>query len=247
MRAIARRAIERLLRHFEYRLTDVNAQPAGLERVCQQLTLRGFQPRTVIDVGVGTGTPWLYNSFPDAKFVLFEALDSFRSDIERIMAGRSSDIHFCALGEEPGRMAVQVNSEHPTSSSMARFHKAYRDVSTPFGLRPSFIDREVEVRMLDEFLPLEGPALLKLDVEGFEYAVLRGATKALEDVEVIISEISVVRRTEMEPTFAGYLTLLESLGFSLINIAEIAPMIRGGPIAYLDAVFVRSNSPMRYR
>lgn len=247
MRSFARHVIEKVLRRFEYRLADVEADPAGLEMACQRLRARGFIPRTVIDVGVGTGTPWLYRSFPESKFVLFEALDSFRGDVEKTTANLDAEVHFCALGEKPARMSIQVNTSHPTSSSMARYDRAYREVCEEGEQGPVFIDKGVEVRMLDEFLPFAGPALLKLDVEGFEESVLKGATVALRSVEIIISEVSIVKRTEMEPTLGGYVSLLESIGFSLMSIAEVAPMSRGGPLAYIDAVFVRSESSLRYR
>lgn len=247
MKSTARRLIERLLRRFDYRMIDIEADPAGLETVCRRLAAKGFAPKTVIDVGVGRGTPWLYTSFPDAKFVLFEALESFRSEIESVTADIDAEVHYCALGEMPAKMSIQVNRGNPTSSSMARYSQPYKEASAFRSSQPVFIDKEVEVRMLDEFLPFAGPALLKLDVEGFEGAVLKGGRKTLANVEVIVSEVSVVRRTELEPTLGSYISLLETLGYSLVNIAEITPMSRGGAIAYMDAVFVRSDSPMRLR
>ena len=47
-------------------------------------------------------------------------------------------------------------------------------------------------------------------------------------------------------TLGAFLSLLESLGFAAVNIAEIVSMGRGGPIAYMDLVFVRNDSSMRY-
>ena len=129
---------------------------------------------------------------------------------------------------------------------MARYagkyvNAAYRGTSVP-----AMAKQEVQVRTLDEFGPFAGPTLLKLDVEGYEAKVLKGATQTLQDVDVIISEVSVAPRTEVGLSLGAYLNLLESLGFSAINIAEISPMSRGGPIAYMDLVFARIDSPMRY-
>jgi len=112
--------------------------------------------------------------------------------------------------------------------------------------RLTVVEKDVQVRTLDEFGPFAGPTLLKLDVEGYEGKVLKGATRTLQSVDVIISEVSVARRTETELSLGAYLSLLESLGFSVVNIAEISPFDRGGPIAYMDLVFVRSDSPVRY-
>ncbi len=100
--------------------------------------------------------------------------------------------------------------------------------------------------MLDEFGPFAGPTLLKLDVEGYEAKVLQGARETLYDVDVIISEVSVAPRTEVGLSMPAYLSLLESFGFAAINVADISLLGRGGPIAYMDVVFARSDSPMRF-
>lgn len=247
MRAFARHVLERILRRFEYRLADVLEDPIGLAGACARLKSHGFQPRTVIDVGVGPGTPWLYSAFPSAKFVLFEPLETFRPSIERATEGLDADIHFCAIGEQRATMTIQVNADHPTSSSMARYDRTYTDANASSGGRPTLVNKEVEVRTLDDFGPFASPTLLKLDVEGFEDAVLRGAHTSLKNVDIIISEVSVLRRTERELSFGNFILFLEDLGFSAVNIAEITAMGRGGPIAYMDMVFARSDSAMRYR
>jgi hypothetical protein len=106
MKAFARQLLERALTRFDYRLVDVAAQPAGLHRVCDMLKARGFAPRTVIDVGVGGGTPWLYAAFPSARFELFEPIDTFRPLIEKAAAGLDHAVHCCALGEQAGISSI---------------------------------------------------------------------------------------------------------------------------------------------
>lgn len=242
----ARRLLERMLRAFEYRLADASDDPTGLHAACENLKRRGFQPRTVIDVGVGNGTPWLYQNFPAAHFLLFEANTLFRPAIEQITQGMNATVHYCALGESPSELVLEENGKQPTSSSFATYETAYLQATGNRMEPKEFIRKSVPVQTLDEHLPFSGPVLLKLDVEGFEAHVLRGAHAALKSIDVIITEISVIRRTKLEPTFGEFVSILERSGFSLMNVAEMTPIGRGGPIAYMDAVFVRSDSPMRY-
>lgn len=244
VRSLFRHAIERLVRHYDYRLTDVMSDPPGLGGACEQLKLRGFAPRTVIDVGVGPGTPWLYAAFPLARFELFEPNGSFRPQIEASTRGLDVALHECALGEQADRLAIEIDAARPTSSSMAGYRERYLTGDSG-GAAPATVTQVVDVRRLDEFGPFQGPTLLKLDVEGYEAHVLRGATRVLPQVDVIISEVSVASRTDAELPLGAFLAFVESLGFSLINIAEISAIRRGGPIAYLDAVFVRSDSALR--
>jgi FkbM family methyltransferase len=246
IKSLARAVVAKLVRRFDYRLVDVRADPLGLAAVCAQLKRRGFHPRTVIDVGVGTGTPWLYAAFPNARFELFEPIESFRPAIEQSTVGLDVATHFCALGERPSRALIEIDPAHPTSSTMAHYSDRYATASTDGVPRSAPVSTEVDVLTLDQFAPFKGPTLLKLDVEGYEAQVVKGATRTLQEVDVVITEVSVTRRTETELSLSSFLALMESFGFSLMNIAEITQIGRGGPIAYMDVVMVRTDSPMRY-
>ena len=101
------------------------------------------------------------------------------------------------------------------------------------------------MHQLDEFGPFEGPVLLKLDVEGFEMDVLRGASVTLSRTDVIISEISVTPRHARDPSLGEFLTFMETIGFSLMDIPELTSLGRDRPLAYIDGAFVRSDSPLR--
>ena len=40
----------------------------------QRFKKLGFEPKTVIDIGVATGTPALYRNFPEAYYILIDPL-----------------------------------------------------------------------------------------------------------------------------------------------------------------------------
>ncbi len=48
----------------------------------EHLNASGFKPGTLVDVGVATGTPELYEAFPKAYFLLVEALKAFEGDLK---------------------------------------------------------------------------------------------------------------------------------------------------------------------
>ena len=49
----------------------------SMEEVLEHVLEMGFSPTTIIDVGVAFGSPGLYQSFPDSKFLLIEPLVEF--------------------------------------------------------------------------------------------------------------------------------------------------------------------------
>lgn len=64
-------------------------RPSYLAQICQ--------PRTVIDVGVGYGTYPLYEPFPEARFVLVEALRDYEGAIGEIARKYRCDIVYKAV------------------------------------------------------------------------------------------------------------------------------------------------------
>jgi len=239
-----RTILDRVLLHTDYVLADRSAPPQGLDYYVGQLRNRGFEPRTVLDVGVGPGTPWLYRGFPSARFELFEPLDFFVPAMERICEEYDARYHICALGSESGQSTIEVNWNVPTGSTMAG-RMASSSLNRTAESKHKSGTSIVEVRRLDDFGPFAGPSLLKLDVEGFEGEVLKGAQATLRDIEVIISEVGVTQRHLNEMSFGAFASFMETLGFSLIDIPEISTVRRNGPLAYVDAVFVRTDSAFR--
>ena len=246
MRQLLRKSLERLLGRHGYALKDTLAPPAGLRRTAENLRARGFHPKTVLDIGVGHGTPWLYETFPEARLELFEPLEIFTRSLEQICAAYPATIHRCALGETSGTTTMLVDIFYPTNSSLQQLTTEFERSRDRDGPQRRYESREITIRRLEEFGPFAKPVLLKMDVEGWEPSVLRGAGQVLNSVEVVVSEVSVVSRYSRGVTTGEFLELMELLGFVLMDIPELIPLRRGGPLAYMDAVFTRADSPFRF-
>ena len=156
----------------------------------------GFSPRTVIDVGVHAGTPMLYDAFPDAHFLCIDPVAECEARLAPWRRKISLEFHACALGAAPGEMDLHLpRTEDRTAAaraSLADFAPAYRDrfegVET----------RRVPVTTLDAVADGHpGPIGLKIDTEGFELEVIRGARETLRRTEFVIAEVS------LRPRFAG--------------------------------------------
>ncbi len=87
----------------------------------------------------------------------------------------------CALGDEAGETAFQFVRSNPAYSGIRR---------RQYPQREDIAEIIVPVRKLDEVVPAEVPiALIKLDVEGGEEAVLRGGVELLRrDKPLILFE-----------------------------------------------------------
>jgi len=156
-----------------------------------------FGPRfeTIIDVGAHHGQFSLLarDLYPDAHIVCVEplpaALDRLRA--VHVEDDRVTIMPFAAAAAgADGRRSLHV-SRKTDSSSLLPILRPYVD-AFPGTEEASTID--VEVRPLDVLLSqeLRRPALLKIDVQGGELEVLRGAVGLLSEVEAAFVECSFV-------------------------------------------------------
>ena len=241
---IVRKCVERVLKHHGYELKEIGAPLRGYDACLEYAKSRGLAPRTVLDVGVGRGTQWLYDAFPNAKLVLFEPLPVFEADLDAIAKRYDADAHKVALSAQTGNAELNVNTSHPTSSSLFELDPKFASFAAVVQREHHFERQTVQIQTLDNLNTYEPPFVLKLDVEGAEMQVLRGGIKTLEQTEFLLAEISVMRRQRDEPSFAEFVGYLDECGFELFDIPCLAQTDGNGQLIYLDAAFVRKNSPL---
>ncbi|HEY5794243.1 MAG TPA: FkbM family methyltransferase [Bosea sp. (in: a-proteobacteria)] len=133
----------------------------------------------------------------------------------RLIHGRDPQVTLiqAACGDHDGTITLRINSANPTVSTASNaFIGAARGAG---GWEGQVWDHEIAVRCttLDSLIARHGlPALLKIDVEGFEAHVLAGLTRR---VPVISFEFTTIQRDVAEACLA----LLETLGPYRFNVA----------------------------
>lgn len=182
----------------------------------------------IIDVGVAFGTPDLYARFPAAYLDLFEPHPDHLGDIKsQILSKRDSRLHECALGSAPGEAELFLTG--PTGSSLLKnavlnYDKVKR-ITVP-------------VKRLDAVLSeqnIKKRCLLKVDVEGYDYQVLQGASELLKHIDVVVSEVRFHHFENYNPgDLIGY---LNTHGFKLKEMIEV--FVDRSKILCGDFVFVR--------
>ena len=142
-----------------------------LEQAFAQLRRVGVRPETVIDVGVATGTPELYATFPDAYFLLIEPVAENEQYLERILERVRGEYALAAASSAPGTLGLNVSPDPAERWNSSIFKGAAGEMD-------GWIERRVPAVRIDDLVAKSGlkpPFLIKVDTEGSELEVLGGA------------------------------------------------------------------------
>jgi FkbM family methyltransferase len=197
---------------------------------------------TIIDVGANIGQFAVAASrifAADAVYCFEPAPDCVARLRRNVASLRGTDVRAVALSDRTGDGLLYVNS-HRHSSSMLPLAEAHKEAFP----KASVIARvKTAVSTLDcEFAdqPLRRPALLKIDVQGGEAAVIRGASATLKQVDYVVVETSFRPMYEGEAPFDSIRCLMEQSGFNSWRPVGWLSHPRTHEVLQMDALFIKS-------
>ncbi len=202
----------------------------------------GFAPEVIYDIGAhhGKWSAEVRGLFPHAQFFLFEANPAN----EEVLATASETYHIAALSEHDGqrRNFYTPKTGSNTGSSL------YRAQSADF-MEENLRVIPVETRRLDSLARAKSippPDLVKLDVQGSELDVLRGAGELLGTCTAMIAEVSLVQGNAGAPDAGVLLRGIEELGFRCVDLCKARRTVIGS-VCEVDLLFVGADLYDRYR
>lgn len=195
----------------------------------------GFNCQGAVDVGAYHGE-WSrgLRSVWNVPLIMVEPQTSCKPILERFASNAgevAAHLELCALGKEAGSVEFLLEE---TNSRMVQSGESV-------GL-PSI---QVQVKTLKELISLypEKFNLLKVDVQGFELDVLEGAGERLQQFEVIILEVSIIRIGPV-PTFYEVMQYMDRKGYRLYDFLPMYYRPLDNALWQGDAFFVRNDSPL---
>jgi FkbM family methyltransferase len=196
----------------------------------------------VMDVGANEGlfSERLRAAGYEGRIVSFEPLAEMFAKLASRSANDDNWESFqLAVGSEPYAATLHVAGNW-ASSSLLPMNKRHW-LAEP---RSAYVDDEpCQVVALDGMLDtLIGPddrIYLKVDVQGSELAVLRGAERLLEQVEVIQAEMSLMPLYDGGPLLGAVVSYLDERRFGLLGLAPAFVHPTSGVILQVDGIFAR--------
>ena len=202
---------------------------AGTEHV---LVLKNLDCGFVVDVGANRGQFALVarKCFPNTKIISFEPLKEPAAIFRRVF---NSDpmvvLYELAIGPSNERRTIHI-SRQDDSSSLLPITSLQSDLFPGTGEKEV---RTIQVKPLDAVLDpkdIKRPALIKLDVQGFERQALDGCKSLLPLFSHVYVECSFVELYAGQSLAHKVISFLDDIGFVLAGVYNLSYDKKGAAI-----------------
>ena len=222
------------------------------------------EPRFIVDIGANIGQTLeaFLSWWPSARCLSLEPLPDAFAELQGVVSkysGRAEAIN-CGVGSKPGKMSLNASKTQSDNSSFCRFNKDAETVLAHRGLRerPSSLELgdddsyavEVSVETLNHILTSSnnqaatwfrenGVDVLKIDTQGWELEVLRGANETLKQSKVVLTEWRFDDIYGPHPPIHELDEILSDAGFRLWDISHIYKDLKTMRTLWVDLIYAK--------
>lgn len=233
----------KMLRRFRYRITHTSKFPKGdLMSFLICLADRGFEPKHIVDVGANRGK-WSQKArtiFPRCDFTLIEPQIEMKPFLDRFCRGHEGSRWLNAgVGAEMGRLPFTVC---PNTVSSSFVHTAEQAKAA------GFPRRSVRVITLDHLVANEihtMPDMVKVDAEGFEPQIMRGAETLIGKTELFLLEAQFFGPQANPCRVAKLIGLMDELGYAPYDFTTFQKRPHDNANGLCEIAFARENGTLR--
>jgi len=215
-------------------LIHTNSKDYLLFNFYNTLKAFNFHPKHIVDIGAnhGTWTREALNHFPDAYYTLVEPQHWLQDSITDLLANNNKiTFHPFGAGEKEGSFQFTILERDDSSSFKYSEEEAkakgYKQLTLPVVTLNGLLK--------DSALPI--PDIIKIDAEGLDIAVLKGASDFFGKTEIFMVEAGVVNKS-FDNSFLKLINFMDEKGYRFFEITDLNRPYQPGVLWLAELVFV---------
>jgi len=177
---------------------------------------KGYFPDAILDIGAhhGNWTNSMKQIYNDSKYYLFEGIDY--SELNQFKNDNNVKIYNILLNDK----IEEVNWYQMKNTGDSIFKEKTHHFNNCEVIKRATIDLNTSI-LISNILQNSKNILIKIDCQGAEIPILKGATSILEKTDFIILEIPLFGQyNEGVPNFLEHITFMNTLGFVTYDIVD---------------------------
>ena len=221
---------------FIQRLRDDLGVPSQRKSL-EALKKLGFSPNYVLDIGAYEGN-WAieFNQiFPESKIMMIEGQQQKQEILlQKKKLLPDSEVKIALLGAENKTIDFNI---YDTASSVYK-----EDNETGASIE------EMELQLLDDILLTNAfckPDFIKIDTQGFELEILKGAAKTLQSAKAVLLEVSFLNIYKGAPLVAEVIAFMEKNNFVVYDICSLMRRPYDNALFQSDFLFLQKDFNLR--
>jgi FkbM family methyltransferase len=239
MYKLIEKPIKKIFGVFGFYISRINNTPVGdMESFLEDVKRRGLNINFILDVGAYKGlfSELALSVFPDAFIYMIEPLDGVEADLLKFCKKHPNTKHLkLAVGSADSVQHLQI-AEKLACSSFYQVQNRNPD------------SQKVYLKTIDTLIE-EGqimiPEIVKIDVQGYELEVLKGASKLFDVTELFIIEVSLQKKEERVPLMGDIISFMAERSYVIYDFSGFLRHKEDGSLFECDVCFVRKDSSLR--
>jgi len=183
----------------------------------------------VLDIGAfkGEWTKTFKKYFPESNVLMIEANEDHEEDLKKV-----GEYKIALLGEEDGKEVDYYKAVGKIQTG----NSIYLEQTTT-----EFIPVKKKTIRLPTLLNSEdGYDLIKMDVQGSELDIIKGALPIINNTTLLLLEVNLYQYNKGAPLIADVMAYLTKLGFKLVDIVDLLYNQDNGYLLQIDAMFKKN-------
>ncbi|KQO20443.1 FkbM family methyltransferase [Flavobacterium sp. Leaf82] len=216
---------------------DTNTKDFLLSNFYNTLKKINFEPKHIVDVGANHGT-WSREAlqyFPDAYYTLLEPQEWLKESFKDILEKNPKvQFHSVGAGEKKGSFLFTIVDRDDSCSFRYTKEEA---------LEAGFKQIEIPVVTLNDLLfesEIPVPDIIKIDAEGLDIEVLKGASNFFGKTEIFMVEAGVVNKA-FHNSFLELINFMDDKGYRLFEITDLNRPFELKILWLVELVFIKKG------